>query len=302
MASEKPIAVIAALIGNLLIALAKLAAGILGGSSAMLAEAAHSFSDVGNQILLLVGIRRAHRPASARHPFGTAKSQYFWPMLVAVLLFGVAGGYSLFEGIEKLRHPHPLHNITLSLSILGIAFVIESVTIGVALRQAIVQARADGAASVREWLDENRDATLLTVIVEDGLALASLPVAAAAIALTRFTGDPMWDGIGSVLIGAMLMGFALFLGTQIRAMLIGLGLKQDDVDRIHRVVADDALATGILSMQSMHLGPRTALMGAEIVLVPGLDLPTIDTTLRRLEAAMVREVPALKHVYLEPHA
>jgi cation diffusion facilitator family transporter len=197
--SKSRIAVLAALFGNLTIAIVKLIAGFVASSAAMFAEAAHSFSDVGNQFLLLLGIKKSTRPPDERYPYGTGKSAYFWPFLVAILLFGVAGVYSLLEGIAKVNHPEPLGDIRLALAVLAFGFVVEAGTLWIALRQASRAAKARGIRTVREFLAENRDATLLTVIVEDTLALVALPLAALALLLTRWTGNPVWDGWGSVL-------------------------------------------------------------------------------------------------------
>jgi cation diffusion facilitator family transporter len=157
VASGRKIAVMAALIGNLLIALAKLAGALVSGSASMFAESAHSFSDVGNQILLLIGVKRSGAPPPDKQPFGTGKAAYFWPLMVAVLLFGVAGAYSLIEGVEGFRHPHHVDNIKLSLAVFAVAFVIEAGTPDVASQQARKAARADGLTR-KQWMKENRDA------------------------------------------------------------------------------------------------------------------------------------------------
>ncbi len=300
MASESPIAVWAAFFGNLIIAIGKLLAGLASGSAAMLAEAAHSFSDVGNQVLLLIGIKRSSAPASEKYPFGKGKAAYFWPLMVAVLLFGVAGAYSLIEGIEKFRHPHEVGSITLSLWVLGGAFAVEAATLGVAVVQARKIARAEGL-TWRGFIEENRDASLLTVLIEDGLALMGLPIAAAALILTRATGDGRYDGAGSMLIGLMLMGFALFLGSTIRSMLIGRGLGRGDLQRLGTIIEEDPDVLELRTLRTMHLGPHSALLGAEVRLREGLDGPGQATALNRLEAAFKAAVPELQYVYLEDH-
>ncbi len=300
MAGESRIAVWAAFFGNLLIAIGKLVAGLASGSAAMLAEAAHSFSDVGNQVLLLIGIKRAHGPPSEKYPFGTGKAAYFWPLMVAVLLFGVAGAYSVFEGIEKFRHPHDIGAIRLSLIVLGVAFIIEAITLGIAVAQAIKLARAEGV-SRREWVRENRDATLLTVLVEDGLALIGLPIAALALILTKATGDGRYDAAGSFLIGVLLMGFALFLGSSVRSLLIGRGLGTRDLQRLREIVDADPDTLELVKIRTMHLGPQSALMGAEVILRDGLQRTDTGPVLHRLEKAFKEAVPELQYVYLEDH-
>ncbi len=300
MASESRIAVLAAFFGNLIIAIGKLVAGLASGSASMLAESAHSFSDVGNQVLLLIGIQRSTRPPSPKYPFGTGKAAYFWPFMVAVLLFGVAGAYSIFEGIEKFRHPHPVEDITLSLIVLGVAFIIEAGTLGVAVAQAVKLARKEGLAW-RAFFRENRDASLLTVLIEDGLALVGLPIAAAAITLTKWTGDARFDAAGSLLIGTLLMGFALYLGSSVRSLLLGRGLGAHELTKVHAVIEADPAVRHLRSLKTMHLGPQSVLLAAEVDLGDGLTAKQAATVLRKLEAQLRTAVPELDHVYLEDH-
>lgn len=300
MAGESKVAVVAALVANLLIALLKLGAGLFANSASMLAEAAHSFSDTGNQVLLLVGIRQSAKPASEEHPYGTAKSAYFWPFLVAVLLFGVAGAYSFFEGVEKTLHPHELGDVRLALGVLGVAIVIEIVSMAIALREARKTARASGITSLRQFIEENRDATLITVLVEDGLALAGLPLAAAAIGMAVWTGDARWDGIGSIVIGVMLMGFSLFLAAQVRRLLIGVGLSKRHLHRVRELVTADPGVERVLSIQSMYLGPQTVLLGMELDMRNELTASEVEASIATLQQRLIQDLPMLKFVYLHP--
>lgn len=302
VAGESTIAVVAALVANLLIAIIKLVAGFVSGSASMFAEAAHSFSDVGNAVLLLVGIKRSGGAPSEKHPFGTAKSAYFWPFLVAVLLFGVAGAYSLFEGIEKTLHPHEVGDIRLALGVLGVAIVIETVSLTIAMRATMKAARARGIRSLREFIAENRDATLITVLVEDGLALAGLPIAAAALLLAKATGNPIWDAIGSIVIGALLMGFSLFLAAQVKSLLVGRGLSPRDLHRVRRVLEERPEVQAVVSLRSMYLGPQVVLLGAEVDLRDDLPATEVEGALARAEQALLETMPTLKYVYLEPVA
>lgn len=299
MASGSLISVVAALLANLVIAILKLAAGLLAGSSTMLAEAAHSFSDVGNQLLLLLGLKRAEPEPTAKHPFGRGKSAYFWPFMVAVLLFGVAGTYSMIEGIDKIRHPHPLGDLRLSLGILAAAFVIEAIALGVALRQARKRAQAEGIDSVGEFLRENRDATLLTIIVEDSLALVALPIAAGSLGLSVWTGNPVWDGVGSLVIGTLLMTFALFLGWEVKGLLLGRGLSRDDQATVREITEQDPAVEQVHRIQSMYLGHEDVLLGVEVDL---RETPETDAeqVVARLETALEDALPQLRFVYVEP--
>lgn len=300
MAGESKVAVIAALVANFIIAIMKLAAGLVSGSASMLAEAAHSFSDTGNQVLLLIGMAQAKGPASERHPYGTSKNAYFWPFIVAILLFGVAGGYSVYEGIQKMLHPHELGSPWLAFAVLGVAFLIECVSMYIAAREAVKDARSRGVATVREFLSENRDATLITVLIEDGLALVGLPIAAAGLGLALLTGNPVWDGVGSLVIGLMLMGFSFFLAGQIRRLLVGIGLSPRDVERVRKIVSQDPAVVGLLSVQSMYMGPQTVLLGMEVDVRDDMPSGEVEKALHGLEERLIRELPALKYVYLTP--
>ncbi|HLE48013.1 MAG TPA: cation diffusion facilitator family transporter, partial [Candidatus Thermoplasmatota archaeon] len=288
------------LLGNLLIAILKLVAGLLANSAALLAEAAHSFSDVGNQVLLLIGISRSKRPPTEANPFGGGKAAYFWPFLVAVLLFGVAGAYSLIEGIRKTLHPHELEDIRLGLAVLAVSFGIEIVSLSVAARQARKDARARGIHSLREFLVENRDATILTVLVEDSLALVGLPMAAIALLLAEYTGNPVWDGIGSLVIGALLMGFAFFLGFEVKDLLIGKGLSPRDCRTVKHIFDKDPAVKELLMFRSMYVGPHAALLGAEFSLRESVRGPDVAPALLRVEGALREALPVLRFVYLEP--
>ena len=217
-----------------------------------------------------------------------------------MLLFGVAGGYSVFEGIEKMRHPHEIGDTSLAFGVLGVAFVIECVSMWIAIRAAVKEARARGIGGLREFLRENRDATLITVLVEDGLALVGLPIAAAGLGLAILTGNPIWDGVGSLVIGAMLMGFSIFLATQIRKLLIGIGLSPRDVERVQALVAKEPAIEHVLSMQSMYMGPQVVLLGMEVDVRDDLPAGEVEKALHGLEERLVRELPALKYVYLMP--
>jgi cation diffusion facilitator family transporter len=300
VASGSFVSVLAALVGNLVIAMVKLVTGLAAGSSAMLAEAAHSFSDTGNQVLLLIGLQRARPSPTDRYPFGRGKSAYFWPFLVAVLLFGVAGLYSIYEGAHKVLDPHPLGSISVPLAVLAAAFVIEGIVLFIAVRKASEAAREQGMGSVGEFLRETRDATLLTVIVEDSLALVGLPIAAGSMILSVVTGNPIWDGIGSLVIGGLLMGFATFLAWRVKGLLLGRGLSERDRVRVQQVLDEDPAVDDVFNMQSMYLGHEDVLLGVEIDLADGLDSDDAEQAMDRIEATLREAVPVLSYVFVEP--
>lgn len=300
MTGESRVAVIAALLANLAIAILKLIAGFISRSASMMAEAAHSFSDTGNQVLLLLGLRLSKKEPDEDHPYGTGKAAYFWPFLVAILLFGVAGGYSFAEGVRKTLHPHPLEDIGLALGVLAASFGIEAVSLTIALREARRTARARGITTLRQFLDENRDASLLTVLVEDALALVGLPIAALAILASKATGNPAWDGVGSLVIGLLLMSFAGFLGWEVRGLLLGRGLTRRDAQTVRRLLETDPAVERVVNFRSMYLGPDVVLLGVEVVVKDHLAGPALAEALAQTERALIAAVPHLKYVYLEP--
>lgn len=210
--------VVLALIANSGIAVAKLVAGLVTGSGAMLAEAIHSFADAGNQGLLLLGHGRAKKPADARHPLGYGREAYFWAMLVAVLLFFVGGAYSLYEGLHKLSSPEPLKQASWAIGVLVFALLLE----GYSLRAAWIEARKDAAGQpIMQWARNTASVNLLVVTFEDIAAMLGLVLALLAVVLAVLTGDPLYDALGTIVIGVLLFVVAVFLAAQIRRLIVG---------------------------------------------------------------------------------
>jgi len=203
---SKP-AVLAALVGNLAIAVFKLIAALVSGSSAMLAEAYHSFSDTFNQVFLLVGIWRSKKPPDRLHPFGYGKEQFFWAFIVSLMLFGIAGGLSIREAYHKFRHPEPLGDVTLGFIVLAVAFVIESIALAIAVRQFRREMKSERFGDLVEGIQHTKDPAVLTVVFEDSLALVSIAVAFVSILLSVKTHNPVFDACGSLIIGIFLMVF-----------------------------------------------------------------------------------------------
>lgn len=300
MAGSSKVAVIAALVANFLIAILKLAAGLVTGSASMLAEAAHSFSDTGNQILLLIGLKRATRGPSVRHQFGYAKEAFFWPFMVAILLFTVAGAYSFYEGYHKVQHPEELRDPVWAFAVLGIAIVIETGSIYIAFREAVKSARAAGIDTVPQFLEENKDASLLTILVEDGLALAGLVLAALFLGIAVLTGNPVWDGIGSLTIGVLLMGFAAFLAVEVKSLLIGEAMSRREETRLRELLGRRRDVTGVVTVRSMHLGPQDVLLALELDFPDDLSAGELEArVIPSLEADILREFPHVKYLFIE---
>jgi cation diffusion facilitator family transporter len=211
-------AIFFALGANLAITIAKGVAALFSGSGAMLAETVHSFADCGNQALLLVGVKQARRPSSPEYPLGYGKAVYFWSFLVAVMLFTLGGMFSLYEGVHKLSHPEPLENWWLPVGVLLFSIVAESIS----MRACIVEVnKARGEQSLRQWFRESRQAELIVIFGEDLAALSGLSLALVAVVLAVVTGNPLWDALGTVAIGVLLIVVAVFVAIEVKAMLIG---------------------------------------------------------------------------------
>ncbi len=296
----------AALLANLAIAGAKFVAAYVSGSTATLAEAIHSLADSGNQVLLFVGIVLAARPETERHPFGRAAERYFWPFLVAIMLFSVGGAFSLFEGVAHLRHPVAIERGVfgawdrgplLSLVVLGVSAVLEAYSCAVAFRE-FNRGRVPG--SILTSLFEGRDPTIPLVLLEDVAALAGLALAFFAVLLAVVTGDSRIDAAGSIAVGMLLVAVAYFVARDVHGLLIGEGLTADNLGEVKRAMERTPGIVRVVSLRSLHLGPDEALVGAKVALDPTYGLAAIEETIDRAEAAARAAVPILKYVYVEP--
>jgi cation diffusion facilitator family transporter len=296
----------AALVANLAIAAAKFVAAFLSGSAATLAEAIHSLADSGNQILLLVGIVLAARPEDARHPFGRAAERYFWPFMVAVMLFTVGGAFSIFEGIAHLRHPAEIvrgdfgtwrSGPRASLVVLGVSVALEAYSCKVAYDEFT---RERGQERVSRALFEGRDPTIPLVLLEDFAALAGLAIAFVAVLLTVITGDARIDACGSIGVGVLLVVVAAFVARDVHGLLIGEGLTDANLTRARATLASTEGVVRVVTVRSLHLGPHEALLGAKVAFDPRYGTAEIEAAIDRAEVALRDAVPILKYVYLEP--
>jgi cation diffusion facilitator family transporter len=286
----------AALGANLLIAVAKFAAAALTGSSAMLSEAVHSTVDTGNEALLLLGEYRARRKPDALHPFGYGRELYFWSFVVAMVIFGLGAGVSVYEGILKIADPHPIQDPTASYIVLGLAFVFEGVSWMIALRNFRPVARQGRyfAAARR-----SKDPRIFNVLCEDSAALIGLLIAAAAIALSEALARPWIDGAGSIAIGALLGLVAAFLARETKGLVIGEAADPDILADIRTMIAEEPSIIALGGLFSMHLGPR------EVVLVISLDYDDrmsvggIERGTLQLEQRIKRRHPQIRRVFVE---
>lgn len=290
-------AIVAALLANTGIAATKFVAYLVSGSSAMLAESVHSVADAGNQVLLLVGQRRARREADHEHPFGYGRERYVYAFVVAIILFSVGGMFSLYEGVLKLGDPHPLENAWLPITVLLIAIGLETYSLRTAVRESN---QVRGRQSWMTFIRRAKAPELPVVLLEDVAALLGLTFALAGVGLTVLTGDPVWDAIGTILIGALLVLVAIMLGVETKSLLVGEGATADDAAAIRSALGSHELAVGIVHMKTLHLGPDELLVAAKVAFRDGATLEQVTAATDALERAVRAAVPSARVIYIEP--
>lgn len=294
---QKPVALYGALAANLSIAVVKFVAAAVSGSSAMLSEGIHSLVDTGNQLLLWFGLHRSRRPADGAHPFGHGKELYFWGLIVAILLFALGGGMSIYEGIRHLAHPRVLSNPFWNYVVLGAAFVFEGVSLGIALKEAAGELRpGDGF-----WraFRESKDPSLYTVVAEDTAALLGLIVAFVGVWLGHWAGDPLYDGFASLVIGAILVVVAGFLTYQSRGLLVGESAHPQILKEIRTLACADPAVSQVHDVLTMHLGPDEILLNMAVGFAPGLSADQVAGAIERLEQRITRALPEVRRIFIE---
>jgi cation diffusion facilitator family transporter len=284
---ESRTAVVAALLGNLALAILKAVAAAVTGSAAMLAETFHSCADTGNQALLFVGMRMARWPPDEHHPFGHGKNVYFWSFVVSMMLFTLGGAFSIWEGIHKVRSPGAAQPMHWAFAVLAGAFVFESISLAVAIR-SVRHVRGD--RSLREYIVENRDPTLLTVLYEDSSALLSLLIAATGLGLTELTGRTFWDGLASLVIGLLLVGVAVVLAVESHSLLLGESAPRDVRERIVGTAGRDPAVARVLGLRTMHLGPESLLIVLQVDFDDRLAAADVERATERLRSAIAEAV------------
>jgi cation diffusion facilitator family transporter len=278
---ESRTAVLAALLGNLALAILKGISAAVTGSAAMMAETFHSCADTGNQALLFVGMRLSRRPPDERHPFGHGKNVYFWAFVVSIMLFTLGGAFSVREGVHKLLNPGRPQPMRWALIILAGAAVFESISLAVAVRSLRKQ---KAGRSLREYIAANRDTTLLTVLLEDSSALVSLALAAAGLSLTALTGRVVWDGAASIAIGLVLIAVAVVLAFENYSLLMGESAPRDVLERIIAAASADPAVARVLGLRTMHLGPEALLVVLQVDFRDDLSAADVEAATARLRA------------------
>lgn len=285
-----------ALCANFAIAIAKGVAAVVTGSGAMFAEAIHSLADTGNQGLLLIGLRHAKRPPSPDFPLGYGRAIYTWSFLVALILFSVGGLFSLYEGLHKLAHPAPLVSPWWAVGVLVFAIAAESVSMWGCLREV---AKARRGRSLWGWFRASRQSELLVVFGEDLAALVGLVLALAAIAATMLTGNPLYDALGTIAIGVLLIVVAVFVAIEVKALLIGQGVDPLVDAEMRRFLGAQPEVADLLNLLSMQMGDRV-MVAVKARMSPAADAPALIDAINRVEARFRLAFPEVMWLFFEP--
>jgi len=290
-------AVIAALMANAGIAVAKFVGFVITGSASMLAESIHSVADSGNQGLLLLGGRRARREADAAHPFGYGRERYFWAFIVALVLFSLGGAFAIFEGVSKIRHPHELESPAVAIGILLFAIALETYS----FRTAIVEAnKIRGDASWWQFIRRSKNPELPVVLLEDLGAEIGLLIALSAVTATLVTDDPVWDGIGTLSIGLLLTAIAIVLASEMKSLLLGETASPEVESAIRSAIEADGAVKQLIHMRTQHIAPDELLVGAKVSFHDGLGVAELAEAVNRVETSIRAGVPEARVMYIEP--
>lgn len=290
-------AIIAAMLANAGIAVAKFVAYLFTGSASMLAESIHSVADTSNQGLLILGSKRAQRIADDEHQFGYGRERYFWSFVVAMVLFSLGGVFSIYEGVEKIRHPHDVESVAWAIWVLLIGIVLETFS----FRTAIVEAnKVRGSASWWRFIRGSRSPELPVVLLEDAGALLGLVLALFGVGLTAITGDAVWDGIGTLSIGVLLVVIAITLTIEMQSLLIGEAARQEHVEAITSVVSNHPQVSRVIDLRTQHIGPEELLVAGKVEFNRSLTSPALTDAIDDVESALRNAVPLTLLIYLEP--
>ncbi|MSX54662.1 MAG: cation diffusion facilitator family transporter [Actinobacteria bacterium] len=290
-------AIIAAFFANLGISVAKFVGFLLTGSAGLLAEAGHSVADTGNQGLLMFGSKRGKRPADSAHPFGYGPERYFWSFIVALVLFSMGGLFALYEGISKVQHPHEVESATIAFVILGIAILLESYSLRTAVKEA------NHVRNGRTWWNFIRTAKapeLPVVLLEDVGAETGLVFALFGLTMSEVTGNPRWDAVGSIAIGALLVGIAIVLAVEMKGLLIGESASDEDLVAVKVALSTTPRVLGIIHLRTMHLGPDQLLVAAKLEFDHSLTVAQLAQAIDDAEQQLRAAVPIARTIYIEP--
>jgi cation diffusion facilitator family transporter len=294
--SSSKVVVYGAILANVAIAVAKFTAAFFTGSAAMLSEGIHSLVDSGNGLLILLGLSRSARPADAQHPFGHGKELYFWTVIVAVLIFAVGGGVSLYEGWIHLQHPAPLTDPTWNYVVLGLAVLFEGIACALAFREFN---KTRGNAGFWQALRASRDPAVYAILLEDLAALVGLVIALAGVFFGHLLANPYLDGSASLAIGLLLIGMAVFMLRETRGLLVGEGIDEATMASLQAIATTDPDVRSIRPPLSMYLGPTEAFLALDVRFAQDLTAQQVETAVGRLEKAIRAKHPEFKRIFVE---
>lgn len=290
-------AILAALLANLGIAIAKFIGFAFTMSSSMLAEGVHSVADTGNQVLLLLGGKRASRAPTADHQFGFGRERFFWAFVVSIVLFTLGSAFAVFEGIEKILHPHQLESPGWAIGILSVALVLESIS----FRTAVHEARpAKGSASWFRYIRRSKSPELPVVLLEDAGALLGLVIALTAVILDTVTGNAVWDGIGTLAIGVLLGVIAIVLCIEMKSLLIGEAASPTHEASIRAAIEQHPDVERLINMRTEHIGPDDILVATKLQFTGDLTMTELAAIINAIEASIRAVVPEATRIFIEP--
>ncbi|MCB5166339.1 cation diffusion facilitator family transporter [Streptomyces bambusae] len=290
-------AIVAALAANLAIAAAKFVAFLFSGSSSMLAESVHSLADSGNQGLLLVGGKKAQREATPQHPFGYGRERYIYAFLVSIVLFSVGGMFALYEGFEKVKHPHEIEAWYWPVGVLVFAIIAESFSFRTAIKESN---EIRGSLTWGQFVKRAKAPELPVVLLEDLGALVGLVLALGGVGLALLTGNGVWDGIGTLCIGALLILIAIVLAAETKSLLLGEAAGTEEVEKIKAAMVDGDTVTALIHMRTLHLGPEELLVAAKVAVRHDETATEVARAIDAAEARIREAVPIARVIYLEP--
>jgi len=296
MASGSKKVIYAALIGNTLISITKFFAAFLTGSSAMLSEGIHSLVDTGNQVLLLHGIKQSEKPADEDFPFGYGKEVYFWSFIVAILIFALGGGISIYEGIKHLQNPEPITDPSINYIVLGLALIFEGAAWYFAFKEF---SKVKGKWTYLQAIKHTKDPSVFIVLFEDSAAMSGLLVAFIGIALAQYTGIAIFDSIASILIGMILLGTSIWLAYETKGLLIGESANKEVISRIKRTLIKSSLVEHVNEVLTMHMGPDYILANISVDFRNSATAQDIEDTVSQLTSKIKKEFPEIKRVFIE---
>lgn len=299
MAGSSKKVIYAALLGNALISVTKFIAAIMTGSSAMFSEGIHSLVDTGNQVLLLFGMKQAKKPADEKFPFGHGKEVYFWSFIVAILIFAVGAGVSMYEGIHNILAPTPIENANINYIVLGLALIFEGAAWFFAFKEF---SKAKGQWGYIEAVQRGKDPTMFVVLFEDSAAMLGLLIAALGIFLSQTTGILWFDGLASVLIGLILAGTAIWLAHETKGLLIGESANTQAIDGIRKIVAARDEVENVNELLTMHMGPDYVLVNISIDFNDKLSAGRLEQVIADVTQQIKQAFPYVKRVFIEAEA